>query len=120
MRASANPAATAQYVCLIAIWPKPSDAVTRGKITLLKQARTQENKPIHAVADGWSRMLTVAEGGMPQAKRARNGHSGEPANGRIIRPTSGNALLHHRERTAGAAGGTYRCGLSRMGANVTA
>jgi hypothetical protein len=65
-------------------------------------------------------MLTVAEGGMPQAKRARNGHSGEPANGRIIRPTSGNALLHHRERTAGAAGGTYRCGLSRMGANVTA
>ena len=45
---------------------------------------------------------------------------GEPANGRMIRPTSGNALLHHRERTAGAAGGTYRCGLSRMGANVTA
>ena len=72
MRASANPAATAQYVCLIAIWPKPSDAVTRGQITLRKQARTQENKPIHAVSDGWSRMLTLAEGGMPQAKRARN------------------------------------------------
>ena len=52
--------------------PKPSNAVTSGKITLLKQARTQENKPIHAVSDGWSRMLTVAEGRMSLAKRVRN------------------------------------------------
>src|SRR3712207_6366871 len=92
-------------------WPKPSDAVTRGKITLLKQARTQENKPIHAVSDGWSRMLTRAEGGMPQAKRARNRTLRDMSMlGRLARakPPGSSQLTDYHPHLRATDGGTAR------------